>query len=372
MKPLILLVIVVAIVIGSWQGQVSARLAAREKELLTKGPALQEHTSGNGPKSATESSFATKTERPEKKKFNAALYIEKFRKLVLNQSFDEGEFIQKDLLGASPEDILELAELLRKANIPDHFTGIIYECTSTRLLEKDPALASEFAVKSEDINTFIFVIRSWIARDPAAANAWLTIKSQADPRWDKTIRPNASHLEPLDVPSLQLAASIATGPANADLSGLMKLDGAKLKDTLDDVVTVLPHDGLPALLKRMSESGRPDLVEQTLKQYPDPSLAREYLQSASLPPAEFMKAATILVTGLDPASMGRGVDWFLGATDPGIRGDGLREIVTRWTTENPRSASQWLEKLPPGKDREAAEGAYGAALQKAKGKLSGS
>jgi hypothetical protein len=362
MKPLVLLVIVVAIVIGTWQGQVSARLAAREKELLAKVPSLREFPSESGPKPSTEPAPATKTERTEKRKFDAALYIEKFRKLVLNQSFDEGEFIQRDLLDASSEDILELHELIQKAKIPDDFAAIIYECASSRLLEKDPALASEFAAKGEDINNFIFVMRLWIARDPSAANAWLTMKSQADPLWDKTIRPNASHLEPLDVPSLQLAASIATSPANTDLSGLMKLDGAKLKDTLDDVVTVLPPEGLPALLKRMSESGRPDLVEQILKQYPEPTLAREYLQSASLPPAEFMKAATTLVAGLDPASMGRGMDWFLRATDPESRGDGLREIVTRWSTENPRSASQWLKKLPPGKDREVAEAAYGAAL----------
>lgn len=377
MRPLLIFIIVSALVLGLRQGEVSARLAEREKELLSRQAGLQADAAENARKSSTTEALPTKTERIEKPKFSAARYIGKIYKTVLlyaatgkEPDIESGKFIKDDLLDATPEDLANLPANMRRAMLPDFVAENVYEYAAARLLDKDPVLAAEFAVKGGVIYNFIFVMRSWIARDPAAANAWLTARSQADPPLnEKTFRPLAFHQEPLDVASLQLAASIANGPANADLSGLMKLDGAKLNATLDDVVAVLPPDGLPALLKRMSEGGRPDLVELTLKKHPEPALAREYLQSASLPPAEFMKAATTIVAGLDPASLPRGMDWYLRHTDPEARADGLREIVTKWTTENPRSATRWLQNLAPGKDREIAEGAHAAALDKAKGKL---
>lgn len=378
MKPLLIFVVAAALVLGLRQGQVSAGLAERENELVSLRAVFQADALENARKgSSGETAMPAKTERTGRPKFSAARYVAKFYKILLvavatgkELSMDDGNFIREDLLDATPDDLIRLPDDMGRALVPDFMKSTVYEHAAARLLDKDPVLASEFAVKGGIITNFLYVMKSWIARDPVAAGAWLAAKSKADPPLDeKTFRSLYCHQEPLDVASLQLAASIASGPATADLSVLMELEGSKLKSTLDDVVAVLPPDGLPAFLKRMSESGRADLVELTLKKHPDPALAREYLQSASLPPAEFMQAATTLVRGLDPASLPRGMDWYLRHTDPGARTDGLREIVTKWTTENSRSASLWLRKLPPGKDREIAEGAYASALAETKSQL---
>ncbi len=375
MKLIPFLIIVVALAFFVGQKQTASHLAEREKELLARQSELQGGTPRGGRARPTGAAQPTKAERPEVPKFDAANYTKKYRRIIQmiflrrEPSEKDIDFLYKDLLAASSQDLLGLPAYLKDAKIPDDFLPAVYEAVSDRLLDKDPALAAEFAVKGSVITNFLFVIRSWIARDPIAAGEWLAMKSQADPPLnEKTFHALASHLEPLDVPGLQLTAGIAAAPANADLSGLLDLEGPKLKAMLEDIATVLPAEGLPPLLKRLSDSGRPDLIDAMLQRYPDPTLARESLANASLPPEEFVKAAASLVSSLDPAGMPRGMDWFLRNTDPAARSESLREIVASWTNQNPRSAATWIETLPSGEVRDIAEQAHATAKGSAKRK----
>jgi hypothetical protein len=143
---------------------------------------------------------------------------------------------------------------------------------------------------------------------------------------------------------------------------LQELEGAKLKATLNDVLHVLPPGGLPVLLKRLSESGREDLVEMAVSQHPEPSLVREQMTEASLPPATFAKAAEAVLTGLSPGDLPRAMNWYLANTDPGLRGGGLQRIVSSWAHENPHSVAAWIEKLPDGPDRQQARQTYEETL----------
>jgi len=380
MKLIPIIIILAAIAIGTWQRQESARLAERETRVRTRQQAFPAQGGETGSGTQSGPALATKTERIEKRKFNSISYIAKFYKMIAvclatrkDPGIKEMEFMMDDLVDASPEELMALPSRMRKV-MPPGVESDIYAASASRLLDKDPALASEFAVKGADINSFLNVMRIWISRDPAAAGEWLAMKAQADPPLgEKTFPAFASHPEPLDLPSLTFAADLAAAPAHGDLSRLLELEGPELAARLDDVMAVLPPEGLPILLKRMSESGRDDLIEAVLKKHPDPAQAREYLASASLPPDQFLKAATVVVADLDPAGMRHGAAWFIRATDPESRADGLREIVSSWTNQNPRSAEKWIAKLPDGKDREVAAQAYAAAQEAARStRISGS
>ncbi|QJE97807.1 hypothetical protein [Luteolibacter luteus] len=376
MKLLFVFIIACALVLGLRQRQESVRLAGLEKDLVARNSALGRGEAKINSEIADGSPAATKIARTEQPKFSAAKYLGKYYKIFLTYALTrkepgirDGDFVRDDLLNATPEDLARLPKDIRDAMLPDVIASGIYEVAASGLLDKDPKLACEFALKGGIINTFLYVVRSWMARDPLAACAWLEEQTKTSPPLDeKTFQPIYCHQEPLDLASLRLAAGIAASPAAGDLSGLMDLEGARLRATLDDVLMVLPSDCLPVLLKRVSESGRPDLLEQILKQHPEPAMAREYLKDASLPPEEFMRAATVVVASLDPVSLPRGLDWYLRSTDPEARAEGLQEIVARWGSENPDTAAQWLKKLPEGKDRQLAETAYEAGLQQARDK----
>ncbi|WP_035603127.1 hypothetical protein [Haloferula sp. BvORR071] len=365
MRLLLFAIIAAAILLGFQQGRESLRLAAQEKELSAIGKTRAGETSGEASTLATSgSAVAAKIERQAQGKFNATAYIAKCRALILmamvrEPNFGEDDFVQHDLLDATTEDLLQLLDQLHESGIPEEFWSLIYESASPRLLDKDPLRACEFSMKGGDIENFTLVVRSWIARDPQAAGEWLKMKTQAEPPLnEKTFRTYYSHPEELYVPGLQLAASIAAAPATADLEVLTKLDGSKLKASLDDLLHVLPPDRLPLLLKRLAECGREDLVEMAIKQHPEPALAREYLTSASLPPATFTRAAELALSELQPGDLPGAMKWYLKATDPALRGEGLQRIVSSWTQENPHSAAAWIEQLPEGADRKLAKEAY--------------
>ncbi|WP_367873542.1 hypothetical protein [Luteolibacter sp. Populi] len=369
MKPFLFTIVAVAILLGLRQHGDHARLLSREKELRTAtglqmaDPAIKEAISASG---AT--SNAGKIGRSGKPKFDAKSYLAEFKKLILIAMLrdlgpGEDDLIRNGLLDATAEDLLQLPEAIREAGVQDNFASVIYESASTRLIDKAPASACEFALKGGDITSFLLVIRTWISRDPVAAGEWLEMRSKAEPPLnEKSIDTHASHREPLDVPRLQLAARIAAAPSGADLGGLTELEGRKLAATLDDVLKVLSPEDLPVFLKRLNDSGREDLVKQAIAQHPEPALAREYLKSAGLPPATFAKAAQVAISQLDPASLPAGMDWYLRDTDPKSRGPGLRSVVKSWTQENPRSAAAWIATLPQSEDRTQAEAAYRDAL----------
>ena len=377
MKAIPIVILFVAVLFGFRQAGVSADLSKREKELLARKAVLQsgggtgtEHATGEG-----KTSPATKTGREKKPKFDTTAYLERFKKIVSRPedlyygSADE-KFLHEELLLATPADIDALSEQLRGMDIPDGFKSFIHECIAPLVVDKNPVAAAEFAIIGGDIETFYLVMRRWIARDPVAAHEWIEAGKAGDPPLnEKSFHTHASHLEPLDVPSLQLASSLLVSPGTADLSHLLKQEGGRLKEGMDDVMKVLPPEGLPSFLKRLHGEGRDDLVEIALKQHPDPALAREHLKEAGLPSTLFLKEATDLVLELDPVGMPSGVEWFLRSTADLDREDNLRKIITTWTRENPGSATKWIGQLPAGKDREIAEGAHAAALAEAKSKL---
>lgn len=358
----VLIIVIAAIILGTVQHRESVRLTHREKELIAvqAGQTDAFHENAESPEGMA--GLPAKTERQEKPKLDLPGYLERYKKLFLQGSSLDDDTMKafgREMADVSLADLTGLPELLSKAGISPPQAAHLYELASTKLLDRDPRLASEFALKGRDILNFHFVIRAWTARDPVAAGEWLERKSQEDPPLDaKTLHPHASHLEPIYMPGLQLAARIVSAPAEADLSALMELDDAKLNSTMTDLALAIPSAGLPVLLKRLGESGRPELIEMALSHYPDPADAREQLRGAGLPPDQFLKAATMLVEGLDPSDMRRGVAWYLRNTKPDSRSDGLKEIVTAWTRENPRSAREWLDKIPAGNDRRIAMAAY--------------
>lgn len=374
MKPLLILIIASALILGLKQRQEALRLAEREQHLLAKSSAMTQGNAGMDHELTGGEISPTKLERAGTPKFSSARYLGKLYKFFFTYALtkkepdlQDGDFLRDDLLNATPEDLARLPKDIHDAMLPDFAASGIYEMAAPGLLDKDPKLACEFALKGGIINTFLYVVRTWMSRDPLAACAWIEEQANANPPLDdKTFSPIYCHQEPLDIASLRLAAGIAANPARGDLSGLMELEGPRLSATLDDVLMVLPSDCLPVLLRRVNESGRPDLLEQILKQHPEPAMAREYLKDASLPPGEFMRAATVIVASLDPVSLPRGMDWYLRNTDPEARASGLQEIMTCWSAENSDTAWQWMKKLPEGKDRELAEAAYEAGLQQAK------
>ncbi len=371
MKALPFIIVALAILLGLKQHSDSVKLEAREQELKgearTAGAAvaLAEETE---PNTSATTPQAKAQERGKKPTFDAKLYLSKFLGLVQktmagDYAMGDDDFIRDDLVDATAEDILHLPDAMREAGISAEWAGTIYETASSRLLDQDPVAACEFAIKGQEIMNFIRILRTWISRDPVAAGQWMERMAKADPPLDeKTLGTHYSHQDPLDLPSLRLAASIAASPSQADLGKLTGLDGKKLTATLDDVLRVLPADGLPVLLRRFAEEGRADLVERAILQHPDPTLAREYLQSASLPPEVLAKAAQLAVSRLDPASMPRGMDWYLRTTEASTRGDGFKIAIDGWTRENPRSAAGWIATLPEGADRVQAEEAYRDAL----------
>lgn len=360
--PVILIIVIAAIILGTVQHRESARLTHREMELVAARLRQTSAFHDNAEFPEGVAALPTKKERKEKPKLDVPDYLQRYKKLFLQGAPLEDATMKAfdlEIANASLEDLARLPEFLAQTGISPSQGGHLYELVSTKLLDRDPELASEFALKGRDILNFHFIIRSWTARDPIAAGEWLEAKSKGDPPLDaETLHPHASHQEPLFVPGLQMAARIVSAPAEADLSTLMELDGTRLKSTVTDLALSLPSAGLPVLLKRLGDSGRPDLIEMTLCHYPDPAEAREHLRGAGLAPDQFLKAATMLVEGLDPADMRRGVAWYLRNTKPDSRRGGLKQIVTAWTRENPRSAQEWLEKMPAGNDREIAMAAY--------------
>lgn len=369
MKALILAIVAVAILLGLQQGHESRRLAAREKELRELGKTGNGAGQEQAPAiAAADSTAPAKVERQEHAKFDPEAYIGKCKAFIEvamkgEPAMGEEDFIQSDLLDATAEELLQLPDKLREAGMMKEFRDLIYESVSTRLLDKDPLAACEFSMKGGEIQTFILVTRAWIARDPQAAAEWLEMKTHAEPPLNEmSFGTHLAHPEPIFVPGLQLAASIAAGPATADLEALTKLEGSKLKASLDDVLNVLPADGLPILMKRLAESGREDLVEMVVKLHPDQALAREYLEGVALPQATFTKMAEAALNGIQPGDLPRAMEWYLKVTDPELRGEGLQRIVSSWTNESPRSAAAWIEKLPEGQDRERAKRAHEEAL----------
>lgn len=369
MKALILAIVALAVLLGLRQAHESKRLAVRERELRDLGK-----TASSGVQDEDSATHGTtlpapaKVERQGHAKFDREAYIAKCKAFIVaamtrEPAMGEEDFIQSDLLDATTEELLELPDRLREVGIMEEFQALIFESVAPRLLDKDPRVAAEFSLKGGEIEIFELVARSWIARDPQAASDWLKMKVNGlPPLNDDTFGTHLAHPEPLFIPGLQLAASIAAAPATADLDAFTKLEGSKLKASLDDLLHVLPADGLPILMKRLAGSGREDLVEMIVKQHPEPALAREYLKGAALPPATFTKMAETALSGIQPGDLPRAVDWYLKTTDPGLRGEGLQRIVSSWTHENPRSAAAWLEKLPEGETHEQAREAYEEAL----------
>ena len=367
MRPFLFLIIMSAVVLGLTQQQESRWLSRREKELLEERSILASPAPRSmGPASAG-AALPAKTGRQEKPPLDLAGYLQRYQKMFANgkePSNEEIATIQLELADASAGDLAKLPVLMEEAALVD---PQLYEHAATLLLDRNPELASELAIKGRNIRNLRFIIRVWVARDPLAAGAWLATKAQTDLSSEEmNPRPPPGPLDRIDVPGLLLAAPIAAEPASADLGGLMALEGSKLEGAMEHLANVMPREGLPALFKQMGEKGRSDLIDMTLKHYPDPAAAREQLEGAGLPPEQVLKAAVTVVAGLDSVDMERGVKWFFRNTDPEQRGEGLQEIITAWTNENHCRAKEWWEKLPPGKDRQIAEQAYTEALKKPK------
>jgi hypothetical protein len=368
MKVLPIAIVVMVILLGIHQAGEADRLATRERELNRRARHTAEsHGTGDEDRRTGSTTKAVKLDRSGKRDFDAGSYIGKFKSLFAiamqrDTLPEEERFIQEDLLDASVDEILLLPQMMRDAGLPDEAAMFLNESTSVRLLDRDPALACEHAIKGGDLENFRLVVRTWISSDPVKAAEWLEMRGKADPPLDEKTLAAYGGNAPLDLPGLVDAARIAAAPSSADLGRIITLEGTDLDRRMEDVLQVMSADNLPVFLRRLSDEGREDLVELAMAKHPDPHLARDYLKQVDLPPSSFTKIAEAAVARLDPADLPRGLEWFLENTEPGLRGDSLDRLVESWTQENPQSVARWIERQAPGEDRDRALRAHREAL----------
>ncbi|MEK7949433.1 hypothetical protein [Luteolibacter soli] len=307
MKATLLIIVLVAITTGWWQGQELSRLKQREAELR----AVSGKTGAAVENGATKSS--QREARPVLDGAGFVALIAKSLKEGVPLTEKERMLLRDQIAAASGHELKQWALMLRDSELPEEVKKDILVSIGPRVAESDPKLAAELVVDGNDGSPFRTVMRTWLSADAAAAAAWLEGISP----------PKFKNRGELDFPALLLAAKVAADPAGID-----ELLGADAKLCLSALwefaATQTPGD-LSNVLHRVSldsklpEGNRVHIIGGTLARHRDPAVARQILLDAGLPEEQFVKVAAEVIQSLDPAGKAAGIEWAEGLPDSSRR-----------------------------------------------------
>lgn len=352
MKITLLIIVVAAIAAGLWQNRELHRLQTREASLRASlgNASLPVGTSGT-------SAIPTKSARRDVRlPLDPKAFVKMLERPAGSDRVPDKEriLIQDTITSASPRELKQLVEELRRSSLPEELKKWMFVPLASRLVESDPKLATELALEGAEGNTFRMVVRKWLLQDPKGAAAWMQEAETGDPPLD--ISRFKGEPNDLDLKALALAARLAADPAGHDLTELSQ--SRDLVPAFYEIAATLPPDGLLTVVKRistestLSEDNRVSLFGGILARHQDPVVARQILLDSALPPEQFKDAAAMLILRQDPAGIRSGIEWFRSSAKGKTRDADLTEMVILWAVQDLRSAGQWVDDLPDPVEKE--------------------